>query len=230
MKTLSFLLFGIFLANVSSLLSAQTIVKGRVIFDGTPPVPEKVEVKSDVPTCGSEKELQKIILGSDNGVANVVVKIMGAPGKPEPQTGNLNQENCEFLPHVQVLTLGSTLNISSSDPVLHNSHGINEDGTTAFNIAVPFAGIEVPVTLEKAGIIHLRCDAGHTWMNGYIVVTDVPYYGLTDINGNFSIANVPAGNYEIEVWQEWLGSLRQTLVVQDGSSEPLTITLRENQS
>ena len=206
---------------------AQTLVKGRVIFDGTVPAPEIIEVKSDVPSCGSSKSTHKILLGKDQGVVYAVVRIIGAQGKIEPQTGKLDQVNCEFQPHVQVLSVGSILNISSSDSVLHNSHGFYEDGSTAFNIAVPFAGVEMPVALDKPGVIKLRCDAGHTWMSAYVVVAESPFTKLTDSDGNFSIDGVPAGSYEIEVWQEWLGAIRQPLVVKEGDSEPVIIHLKE---
>lgn len=207
----------------SSTLYAQVEVKGRVVFEGTPPAAEIVEVKSDVPTCGRSKEVRKIILGSDKGVANAVVRIMGAPGTLTPQKGTLDQVQCEFVPHVQVLPAGSTLNLTSSDPVLHNAHAFYEDGSTAFNIAVPIPGMEVSHKLDKSGVIRLRCDAGHTWMSAYIVVTEEPFYALTDANGNFSIEGVPPGNYEIEIWHEWLGRQKRTITVEMEDSEPIIV-------
>ena len=211
----------------ASLLHAQTVLKGRVVFEGTPPAAEAVEVQSDIPTCGNHKEVQKIILGKDQGIANAVVKIVGAAGTPDPKKGSLDQVNCEFVPHVQALPVGSTLVITSSDPVLHNSHGFLEDGSTAFNIAVPIAGMEVSKKLDQAGVIKLRCDAGHTWMSAYIVVTDQPYYALTDSDGNFTIEGIPPGNYQIEVWQEWLGKQSQPVIVKEGAAEPVSITLKQ---
>ena len=221
MTKIYFLLFSILLIFSLSAY-AQTTVKGRVLFEGIPPAVEKVEVKSDIPTCGEAKEVRKILLGADQGVANAVVKIVGAQGTPESKAATLDQVNCEFIPHVQAVPVGSTLKLTSSDPVLHNSHGFYEDGSTAFNIAVPIAGMEVSHQLDKAGVIKLRCDAGHTWMNAYIVVTDQPYYALTDADGNFSIEGVPPGDYEIEVWHEWLGTHREPVhVSQDSRSVTL---------
>ena len=213
--------------SFSSSLYAQTVLKGRVVFEGTPPAVEAVEVQSDIPTCGSHKEIKKIILGKEQGVANAVVKVIGTVGTLEPKKGNLDQVNCEFVPHVQALPVGSTLVITSSDPVLHNSHGFLEDGSTAFNIAVPIAGMEVSKKLDHAGVIKLRCDAGHTWMSAYIVVTDQPYYALTDSDGDFTIEGVPPGNYQIEVWQEWLGKQSQPVTVKEGTTEPISVTLRQ---
>ena len=217
------------LLSFPSWLFAQTSVNGRVVFEGTAPLVEKIGVKSDVSTCGSTKEVQPLILGQGNGVANAVVTIIGPKpdGTLQVKESLLNQEKCEFNPHVLVLPVGSTLKIMSSDPVLHNSHGFYEDGSTAFNIAVPIAGMEMPAKMKQAGVIKLRCDAGHTWMSAYVVVTDQPYYALTDANGNFKIDGVPPGSYEVEVWQEWLGKHREPITVKEGG-EPVTITLKKS--
>ncbi|MBI4357935.1 MAG: hypothetical protein HY584_01425 [Candidatus Omnitrophica bacterium] len=210
-------------------LFAQTSVSGRVVFEGAAPPAEQVDVKSDIATCGTTQEVHHLILGQDGGVKNAVITILGAKGEAAlaPQEGRLDQVKCEFQPHVQVLPVGSTLKITSSDPVLHNSHGFNEDGSTAFNIAVPIAGMELPTKIKQPGVIKLRCDAGHTWMSAYVVGVDHLYYAITDENGNFTIQNVPPGDYEIEVWQEWLGISRQPITVKEGS-EPTTITLKKS--
>ena len=210
--------FIVFCLVFSSSAYAQGTLKGRVIFDGTPPPVETVEVKSDVPVCGNQKEAPKIALGENKGVANAVVKILGLKGSAAPGKGSLDQIHCEFVPHVQVLPTGSTLVITSSDSVLHNTHAFNEDKTTAFNVAVPIVGMEINKKLEKPGILKLRCDAGHTWMSAYIQVLDEPF-AMTDANGNFSIENLPAGKYEVEIWQEWLGKIRQTVEIKDGTNE-----------
>ncbi len=223
-KSLVFLFTVIF----QSTLFAQGVVKGRVIFEGTPAPAETVEVKSDIPTCGATKVIQKVVLGEGKGVANAVVKVLGAPGVPEPKKGTLDQVHCEFVPHVQVLPLGATLTLTSSDSVLHNSHAFYEDGSTAFNIAVPIPGMEVPLKLDKPGVIKLRCDAGHTWMGAYIVVVPGAHYALTDANGNFSIEGVPPGDYEIEAWHEWLGTQKKKMTVKKGVSEPVDFTLTKS--
>ena len=207
-------------------LLAETSVSGRVVFEGTPPAPETIKVKSERLTCGDVKEVHHLILGRDQGVANAVVTILGVKEKsaPAPKESVLDQVKCEYKPHVQVLSVGSTLKITSSDPILHNTHGFHEDGSTAFNAAIPITGMKVPVMINRPGVIKVRCDAGHTWMNAYIVGVDHPYYALTNENGNFKIDNVPPGTYEIEVWHEWLGKHRESITISEsGVSRVITL-------
>ena len=87
--------------------------------------------------------------------------------------------------------------------------------------------MELPTTIKQPGVIKLRCDAGHTWMSAYVVATDQPYHAVTDANGNFTIEGVPTGNYELEVWHEWLGKHREPITVEEGS-QPVTMTLTKS--
>jgi hypothetical protein len=38
-----------------------------------------------------------------------------------------------------------------------------------------------------------KCDV-HNWMNGWLFVTDNPYYSITDNTGNFKLPDVPPGH------------------------------------
>lgn len=206
---------------------AQGTISGRVLFEGAAPEPESVTVVSDTPTCGTHQPVSKIVVGPDGGVAWAVVRVLGAEGEAAPKKGTLDQVGCQFEPPVQVLPTGSTLVITSSDPVLHNAHAFREDGATAFNVAVPMPGIEISKKLDRPGVLRLRCDAGHTWMKGYIVVLDEPHHAVTDGEGRFVIENVPAGRYDVEVWQEWTGRTIQSVDVVDAQTAEVTFTLRQ---
>ena len=49
----------------------------------------------------------------------------------------------------------------------------------------------------------MKCDI-HTWMQANIQVFDHDLFAVTNATGDFRIANVPPGEYEIEVWHEML--------------------------
>jgi hypothetical protein len=43
-------------------------------------------------------------------------------------------------------------------------------------------------------------------MSAAIVVVSTPYFAVTDENGFFSIQEIPAGKYDVEIWHELLGT------------------------
>ncbi len=183
------------------------IITGRVSLEGeTPPVPI-LPVHKDVHCCGSSTPSPRLSVGRDNGVENAVVYLVNiSEGKKfdNTETVVLDQKGCHFEPHVVVLPFGEELVISNSDDILHNvrAYHIN-DGKTIFNIAQPIKGQRTtirPALFDQPGIYHAVCDAGHPWMSAFIVVSEHPYYTVTDENGTFTLDEVPPGNYEIRVW------------------------------
>ena len=64
-------------------------------------------------------------------------------------------------------------------------------------------------------------------MISYIIVTETPYFALVDSEGNFEIANVPAGKWKLKVWHERLKtkSLKKTfdVIVEDGKEATISI-------
>ena len=46
-------------------------------------------------------------------------------------------------------------------------------------------------------------------MSGYWVATDTPYVAVTDASGTFKVADLPPGDYDVELWQEKLGKVTQ---------------------
>ena len=74
-------------------------------------------------------------------------------------------------------------------------------------------------------MIKVTCDA-HGWMKGWWVATDTPYYAVTDDSGNFTIKDVPPGNYTVQVWQEKLGTEDQKVDVKDGATANANFSLK----
>ncbi len=104
-----------------------------------------------------------------------------------------------FSTHVVGVTVGETLNIKNSDTTGHNTNIVG----TGFNPTVPGDGsVPYPVQKEVSVPHEVKCSI-HPWMTAYMLQRKNGYFAVTDAEGNFEIANVPAGEpLEFQVWHE----------------------------
>jgi hypothetical protein len=123
---------------------------------------------------------------------------------------------------VVVPTTGQ-LDILNSDGILHNIH-THSTANPASNKAQPKFKKTLTEKFTKPEIVKATCDA-HGWMTGWIVATDHPFVAVTDENGNFTIKDVPAGNYKVEIWHETLGKQVKEVSIKGKEDAKLTLEL-----
>ena len=178
---------------------------------GNAPAASSAPITVDQATCGNNVSLPRIALGKDNGVKDTFVYLDGVPAVPNaqplpPASVLVDQKNCQYVPHAMTVPVGTELDITNSDTILHNVHGYfvaQQDRESLFSISQPIKGQHGKTpALTKPGIVSMTCDAGHPWMNGYVFVSQNPYVAISKDDGNFVIANVPPGTYKIKMWHE----------------------------
>jgi hypothetical protein len=182
-------------------------IKGSVKWQGPLPhlVPSQINKDPQIcdPEGGKLRDLERLIVGANGGVANTVVFLKNiTSGKamdlPEARRA-LNQKNCRYEPHILLVPLAGELQVKSSDPLLHTVH---MSGAADYNLPFVSKGQVAQRTMNREGEVSLRCNAGHVWMNGEMIVAPHPYYAVTGQDGNFEITQVPTGDYEIVAWHE----------------------------
>src|SRR6266481_632650 len=208
-------LFIFFGASSASAQSDYTAIKvddggtitGTVKWSGPTPKAPKLPITKDASVCDPEshkvRDLERLEIGADGGVANTVVFLKNiTKGKamdlPEAR-GHLDQKNCRYVPHIMLVPQGGNLEAKSSDPVLHTVH---MTGAASNNIPFPMQNQVIPVNMPRNGVVELKCNAGHVWMNAEILIVKHPYYAVTDEHGFFKLSDVPPGEFEIEAWHE----------------------------
>jgi len=60
-------------------------------------------------------------------------------------------------------------------------------------------------------------------MLAYVGVLEHPFFGVSDASGNFTIKDLPPGDYTIEAWHEKLGTKTEKVTVSD-TTKPLEFT------
>ncbi|PWB46105.1 MAG: hypothetical protein C3F12_08570 [Candidatus Methylomirabilota bacterium] len=201
-------------------------ITGAIKFAGTAPTRKELQVTKDKEVCGKKQHLSyDLIVGPNKGIENAVVRLVDVK-KGEKWTitkATLDQNVCVYEPHVVKLPAGGALDVLNSDGILHNIHTYSK-ANPSINKAQPKFKKVLTEKFAKPEIIKVTCDA-HSWMLGWIVVSDHPYVAVTNDKGEFTLNNVPPGTYKLEVWQETLGKKVQDVVVKAKQETKVNVEL-----
>ena len=203
-------------------------VHGVVRFVNEYPEPETLRITKDLEVCGTKKADETFVVSSDTkGLMNAVITLVGGnlPEFPPPSTATIRQKDCRYDPHVQVVRPGTELEIYNQDPLLHNIHAFQET-ETLFNLAQPKYLKVIKRTLEQPGIVRIRCDV-HSWMDAWVVVTEDPYFALTDSRGAYRFEEIPPGTYKVHFWHEALGNTEKEAIISPGVFEEVNFEIGE---
>ena len=196
-------------------------VEVEVKYNGAPVI-EKIKVNKDTQQCGNEATIEKVVVGSNKGLANAVASVPGAKGGGKAAKAVIDQHGCKFVPHVVLMSPGE-IEIKNSDGILHNIHTYST-ANPAINKAQPKFKKTMTEKFEKPEIIKVTCDV-HSWMLGWIAVTPGPA-AVTDESGVAKIENVPAGKQKIEVWHETLGKQSKDVDVKAGQTTKVSFEMK----
>jgi plastocyanin len=204
---------------------AETIT-GNVRYGGVPVEKKKTLVTIDQYVCGKEKEPEDLVLSSKNGIRNAVVSLQNVPAGAKRDwnfpAAKMDQKQCSFIPRVVVVPVGGTVEFLNSDRLLHNVRSIGKENPP-FNRAQPHAR-SISFVFKQPELLRVDCDL-HSWMRGWVVVAEHPFYAVTNEQGEFILENVPQGKYTLQIWHESLGNVRQELVVGDKGATAVSVVM-----
>ena len=209
-------------------------VHGAITFEGEAPKSKKIGMGAD-PVCQAAHEgpvVSDVVMVNDNGTLKGVFVYVksGLEGKTyavPAEEVTLDQEGCQYTPHVLGMQAKQTLKILNSDDTLHNVHALPATNDP-FNIAMPKFLKKKEVTFDSPEImIRVKCEV-HPWMGAWIGVTDHPFFSVSDGTGSFSVAGLPAGDYTIEAWHEKYGQLTEQVTLADDEVKELSFGFKAN--
>ena len=190
-------------------------ISGFVKIQGKSPKLPPLEVLKNKELCKNVPN-ERLVAGPGQGVRYAVVTLEGiTKGKAVEREAvhELDNLRCSFAPHVQAASIGQFLVIKNSDPILHTAHAYMPAGQPHFNVGL-YPGKVSRKPLVGVGIVKIVCEV-HPWMSAFIVVTEHPYYAVSDVYGEYLINDIPPGTYRLKVWHETLGTQEKEVRIRE---------------
>jgi hypothetical protein len=158
---------------------------------------------------------------ANNGISNLVVwlSVEGPYPQPHPMYAvnanadvSLDASTCRLEPHVTLVRTSQTLVLRNAEPYATNlcidsvrNHPVCTILKSGDNHRVGFDRGEEKHPASVRGTIQ-------SWLSGWIIVKATPYMAATDNNGQFTIQNLPQGDWTFQVWHESAGHIESITI------------------
>jgi hypothetical protein len=151
------------------------------------------------------------------------------PQQKPSQIPQLVQHNKMFEPSLLVVPVGGKVEFPNHDPFFHNVFSLFEG--KRFDLGLYESGTTRFVQFDKPGISFIFCNI-HAQMSAVVIALATPYYAISDTRGDLSIADVPPGRYELQVFHssvapDTLHALTREVRVTSGTTTLGNLTLTE---
>lgn len=138
------------------------------------------------------------------------------------------QKNRTFMPGTLIVARGSTVAFPNLDNVRHSIYSFSKPAR--FEIELYGQDQTRTHTFPLTGSVKLGCNI-HDEMRGYIRVTDTPFAGKTDAQGNLTLTGMAPGAARVTVWHPQLrgaaNEAQSTLAITTGSqNHKIAVSLR----
>lgn len=216
----SLLLVAALAAPAAAQPKATGTITGAVTWKGAAPARAALDRASD-PECAKSPRLAEDVVVTDGKLRDVHVRLpVGKAGTHAAPAAavTVTQRECMYSPRVVGVVAGQQLDIVNDDATFHNVRG-NLGPKIAWNLGQAADAPKITrANLGKPGdVVSLHCDV-HPWMAAWAVVTDHPFFDVTEADGAFELRDVPVGTYTLEAWHPTLGLKTARVKVKKGKT------------
>ena len=141
-----------------------------------------------------------------NVVATLTPEVPAEHQRGASNTHVMSQKQQQFVPQVLVIARGDQVRFPNRDTIRHHVYSFARGNS--FELKLYLDEPRPPVTFEHTGLVTVGCNI-HDQMRGYIVVTDAPWFAMTDSEGKVTLSDLPEGKYTLTLWHEQLAANKQ---------------------
>jgi hypothetical protein len=198
-------------------------ITGQFLLEGDipklPPVVGKGDATINDPAICAAADVPDDSLVVDpksKGIANIFVYLAKAdrvhPRLKESEKKEVvfDQKGCRFIPHALVVRTDQVVRVKSGDNCTHNTK-TNPTRNQPVNFALQAndrTGVEIKNKAPERYPVEVQCNV-HNWMTARWLILDHPYGTVSDDQGKFTIADLPAGVHDLVIWQERVGLIEK---------------------
>ena len=137
----------------------------------------------------------------------------------------MDQKKCIYHPHLIGAQVGQKVVFLNSDSILHNVRTVSEQNAP-FADMMPTKDMRLTKTFDKQEVmVRAKCDV-HPWMASFVGAVAHPFFAVSSDGCEFTLQNVPEGEYEIEAVHEAYGRQNQKVKVEARKTATTTLAFR----
>ncbi|WP_339727280.1 hypothetical protein [uncultured Gimesia sp.] len=192
---------------------------GQFIYTEKPAQPVKLDISRDQEICGKFSDQiveESFVVGKNGGLKNIFIylreskldeSLIHESYQNLPAAVTIQNKGCIFQPHVAGLWVKKQkLQAVNADLCAHGFQ-VKAYRNNSLNQLLP-PGEKLQHQFEFGEKLPLRLSCSiHPWQEGWLVALNHPYFSTSDETGQFTIKNLPVGDWEFQLWHEKAGYL-----------------------
>jgi len=178
--------------------------------------------------------LKDFTVSENSGLKDTVISLQGVKkGKPFPTKMQVfNIDRCHSDQYVIGIRNGENILLENKDPIRHEiaTYEINSsnyvDQRSNKAIIKRSSQVRSAFVSRDTDEFLIKCNL-HPFLQTRGVMVENPYYAISDHEGNFSLADVPPGTYEVLAWHPFIPTQKGTVTIEAGKVSQIDFAFDE---
>lgn len=205
-------------------------LKGRVTLIGEVPRARSfhlvhapnIEFCSRISDGKGHRLLFDFTVSENRGLKDTIISLTDVKkGKPFPQKmQTFRIDRCRANNYIIGIKNSENFLIENTDPIQHEVatyevRNIYSDQTSNRPVIPKSSQVRAAFVRDDAEELIIKCNL-HPFLQTHAYLVENPYYTVTDSNGNFSIEDIPPGNYEVVAWHTYIPEKKGMITITSG--------------